>query len=217
MLAAREGVRGPGARGQADGEAARGAASSPICVLGSFAAAVIGGRGRVRRPVAVGRRAAAAPASAAQPPDEGTKHFVPQLGGPFEAPFPSEPQPITCYSTALRDRQDDALHEARRRGPDPAVARDGVGLAAGLRRRAPPGRLGRGAGARARQRRGRLDAGEPRRGSTACAGRCTRTCRSAGSTCERNGQTVRRFAVAIGQAGQPDARRAASRSPTSCG
>jgi L,D-transpeptidase catalytic domain len=38
---------------------------------------------------------------AAEPPGEGTKHFVPQLGGPFEAPFPSEPQPITCYSTAF--------------------------------------------------------------------------------------------------------------------
>jgi hypothetical protein len=32
---------------------------------------------------------------------DGTRHFVPQLGGPLEAPFPSEPQSISCYSTAL--------------------------------------------------------------------------------------------------------------------
>ena len=33
--------------------------------------------------------------------DDGTRHFVPQLGGPLEAPFPSEPQSISCYSTAF--------------------------------------------------------------------------------------------------------------------
>jgi hypothetical protein len=36
--------------------------------------------------------------------DDGTKHFVPQLGGPLEAPFPSEPQSISCYSTAFVNR-----------------------------------------------------------------------------------------------------------------
>ncbi len=28
------------------------------------------------------------------------KHFVPQLGGPFEAPFPSDPEPLSCFSVA---------------------------------------------------------------------------------------------------------------------
>jgi len=38
--------------------------------------------------------------ASAQPPNEGMKHFVPQLGGPFEAPFPSDPEPLSCFSIA---------------------------------------------------------------------------------------------------------------------
>ena len=33
------------------------------------------------------------------------KHFVPQLGGPFEAPFPSDPEPLTLLLDRLRERQ----------------------------------------------------------------------------------------------------------------
>jgi L,D-transpeptidase catalytic domain len=39
------------------------------------------------------------------PSDDGTRHFVPQLGGPLEAPFPSEPQSISCHSTAFVSRR----------------------------------------------------------------------------------------------------------------
>ena len=32
--------------------------------------------------------------------DDGTRHFVPQATGPAAAPFPSEPQEFSCYTTA---------------------------------------------------------------------------------------------------------------------
>jgi L,D-transpeptidase catalytic domain len=32
--------------------------------------------------------------------DDGTRHFVPEQSGPAAAPFPSEPQEVTCYTTA---------------------------------------------------------------------------------------------------------------------
>jgi L,D-transpeptidase catalytic domain len=32
--------------------------------------------------------------------DDGTRHFVPEASGPAAAPFPSEPQKLSCYSTA---------------------------------------------------------------------------------------------------------------------
>jgi len=88
--------------GAAENEAQAGGRRGGIVafVLGSVTAAMIGGAaafvglsgwggddGRTSR--------------AAEPPGEGTKHFIPQLGGPFEAPFPSEPQPMSCYSTAF--------------------------------------------------------------------------------------------------------------------
>ena len=47
-----------------------------------------------------GTTAARRRAPSAQPPNEGMKHFVPQLGGPFEAPFPSDPEPLSCFSIA---------------------------------------------------------------------------------------------------------------------
>ena len=32
--------------------------------------------------------------------DDGTRHFVPERAGPLAAPFPSDPETISCYSTA---------------------------------------------------------------------------------------------------------------------
>ena len=99
--------------------------------------------------------------ASAQPPNEGMQHFVPQLGGPFEAPFPSDPEPLSCFSDRLDDRSDDAVQEAGRRGAHQAVVPDRVGLAADPRRDPPSRRLGLRAGTGARQRRGRLDGDEP--------------------------------------------------------
>jgi hypothetical protein len=97
MLAAREGVRGPAA--DSDPEEGRGGRGQIIAaVLASFAAAVIGGAAAF---VGLAEWGDDGNTSAAQPPGTGTRHFVPQLGGPFEAPFPAEPQPIACFSTAF--------------------------------------------------------------------------------------------------------------------
>jgi hypothetical protein len=68
-------------------------------VLGGFAAAVIGGAAAFVGSSNWGDQGGTA--SLRSSSDDGTKHFVPQLGGPLEAPFPSEPQSISCYSTAL--------------------------------------------------------------------------------------------------------------------
>jgi hypothetical protein len=98
MLAAREGLRGPGGEAPAAG-AGRGRIVA--AVLGSFAAAVIGGAAAFVGLSEWGSDDNAAAPSPTEPArGETTKHFVPQLGGPFEAPFPSEPQPIDCYSIA---------------------------------------------------------------------------------------------------------------------
>jgi hypothetical protein len=66
-------------------------------MLGSFVAAVIGGAAAFVGFSEWGDEGGTTDAAAA---DDGTRHFVPSLGGPLEAPFPSEPQPINCYSTA---------------------------------------------------------------------------------------------------------------------
>lgn len=96
MLAAREGIRGPNGKPGTGAEPRR---RRPVvaAVLGGFAAAVIGGAAAFVGLSEWGEDAG----RAAQPPDDGTKHFVPQLGGPLEAPFPTEPEPISCYSTAF--------------------------------------------------------------------------------------------------------------------
>ena len=65
-------------------------------LLGSFTAAVIGGAAAFVALSEWGGGGGGTDTAAAAPRDEGTKHFVPELGGPFEAPFPSEPQPISC-------------------------------------------------------------------------------------------------------------------------
>ena len=98
MLAAREGIRGPdGVRPPAE-EAGRRRGPLVAAVLGGFAAAVIGGAAAF---VGLSEWGNDDTGRAAEPPDGGAKHFVPQLGGPLEAPFPTEPQPISCYSTAF--------------------------------------------------------------------------------------------------------------------
>jgi hypothetical protein len=96
MLAAREGVRGAGDWTTAGGR--RGAVLAFL--LGSLTAAMIGGGSAFVALSEWGGDNGGTDTAAAAPRDEGTKHFVPELGGPFEAPFPSEPQPISCYSTA---------------------------------------------------------------------------------------------------------------------
>jgi hypothetical protein len=101
MLAAREGVRGP------DGDAEPGPPSGrrrrPVvaAVLAGVAAAVIGGAAAF---VGFSEWGDGGGAGAAAGPDDGTRHFIPDLGGPIEAPFPSEPQSLTCYSTAFVNR-----------------------------------------------------------------------------------------------------------------
>jgi L,D-transpeptidase catalytic domain len=98
MLAAREGVRGPGAEDDADDEGGSRRGVLAIAVA-SFVAALIGGAaafaGLSQWDDSGGRGTAAA-----QPPNESMQHFVPQLGGPFEAPFPSDPEPLSCFSIA---------------------------------------------------------------------------------------------------------------------
>jgi hypothetical protein len=98
MLAAREGVRGPVA--DSDADVGRDGRRGPVvaAMLGGFVAAVIGGAAAF---VGLAEWDDDSAPGAAQPPGAGTRHFAPQLGGPFEAPFPAEPQPIACFSTAF--------------------------------------------------------------------------------------------------------------------
>jgi hypothetical protein len=97
MLAAREGVRGPD--DESTDEERGGRRGAVAIAVASFAAAVIGGAAAfvgLSQWDDGGNRGTAS----AQPPNEGMKHFVPQLGGPFEAPFPSDPEPLSCFSIA---------------------------------------------------------------------------------------------------------------------
>ena len=96
MLAAGDDGGDPGA---SDAEGGGRRATVVAFFLGGFAAAMIGGAAAFVGLSEWGDDGGTSRA-AQPPPGEGTKHFVPQLGGPFEAPFPSEPQPISCYSTA---------------------------------------------------------------------------------------------------------------------
>jgi hypothetical protein len=101
MLAAREGVRGPAPEVEPDAGARRGRFPWLAIVLGSFVAAVIGGAAAFVGFSEWDDDGGGLGSSAGADPPAGTRHFVPSLGGPIEAPFPSEPQPITCYSTAF--------------------------------------------------------------------------------------------------------------------
>jgi hypothetical protein len=68
--------------------------------VASFVAAIIGGAAAF---VGLSQWDDSGPGGgtvSAQPPNESMKHFVPQLGGPFEAPFPSDPEPLSCFSVA---------------------------------------------------------------------------------------------------------------------
>jgi hypothetical protein len=98
MLAARDGVRGP----DATPPPRRRRRVPYLPLLGGFAAAVIGGAAAFVGSSEWGEQGGTGSLRVSD--DDGTKHFVPQLGGPLEAPFPSEPQSISCYSTAFVNR-----------------------------------------------------------------------------------------------------------------
>jgi L,D-transpeptidase-like protein len=96
MLAAREGLQGPD--GKVATEAPRRRRLPYLVILASFVAAVLGGAAALVGSSEWGDQGGTDSLNGS---DDGTRHFVPQLGGPLEAPFPSEPQSISCYSTAL--------------------------------------------------------------------------------------------------------------------
>jgi hypothetical protein len=98
VLGAGDGARGP--ESKPGRHAPGGKRRAPyLLILGSFLAAVIGGAAAWVGSSKWGDDGGTA--SLRTSGDDGTKHFVPQLGGPLEAPFPSEPQSISCYSTAF--------------------------------------------------------------------------------------------------------------------
>jgi hypothetical protein len=97
MLAAREGVRGPDAEDADEASSGRGVVAIAVA---SFVAAVIGGAAAFVGLSQWDDGGHSGGTASAQPPNEGMKHFVPQLGGPFEAPFPSDPEPLSCFSIA---------------------------------------------------------------------------------------------------------------------
>jgi L,D-transpeptidase catalytic domain len=198
MLAAHEGVAGPGGWPQQGGR--RGTVVA--VVLGSFAAAMIGGAAVFVGLSEWGGTDDGGTSRAAEPPGGGTKHFVPQLGGPFEAPFPSEPQPITCYSTAFVDGKTTLYVEpgGRTRIRLPARTEWGSPRIFGVVRhrgdwiavQAPE--LGNGELAWMPATRARLD----------CVRWSMRVDLSRRRlSVERNGNTVRRFEIAIGRKGNP--------------
>jgi hypothetical protein len=198
MLAAHEGLRGPG-----DWPPQGGRRGTVVAVvLGSFAAAIIGGAAAFVGLSEWGGSDDGGTSRAAEPPGEGTKHFVPQLGGPFEAPFPSEPQPITCYSTAFVDGKTALYVEpgGRTRIRLPARTEWGSPRIFGVVRhrgdwiavQAPE--LGNGELAWMPATRARLD----------CVRWSMRVDLSRRRlSVERNGTAVRRFQIAIGRKGNP--------------
>jgi hypothetical protein len=196
MLAA--GDRSPDAW-SAEGGGRRGTAVAFF--LGGFAAALIGGAAAFVGLSEWGDDGGTS--RAAQPPGgEGTKHFVPQLGGPFEAPFPSEPQPISCYSTAYVAGKSTLYTEpgGRVRIRLPARTEWGSPRVFGVVRhrgdwvavQAPE--LGNGEVAWMPANRARID--------------CVRWSMRADLSrrrlyVEHNGKTVRRFTIAVGRKGNP--------------
>jgi hypothetical protein len=200
MLAAREGLRGPGGPPVADGT---GRGRIVAAVLGGFAAAVIGGAAAFVGLSEWGDDGGTS--RAAEPTPETTKHFVPQLGGPFEAPFPSEPQSITCYSTAFTSGPTTLYREPGGRVRIRLSARTEWGsprIFGVVRHRgdwvavqAPE--LGNGELAWMPANRARID--------------CVRWSMHVDLSrrrlsVERNGTTVRRFEIAIGRSGNPTPR-----------
>jgi hypothetical protein len=202
MLAAREHDRGAGAWPAAGGGRR---VTVAAFFLGSCAAALIGGAAAFVGLSEWGDDGGTS--KAAQPPveGEGTKHFVPQLGGPFEAPFPSEPQPISCYSTAYASGRSTLYTEpgGRVRIRLPARTEWGSPRVFGVVRhrgdwvavQAPELRNGEMAWMPAN--RARID--------------CVRWSMRADLSrrrlyVEHNGKTVRRFTIAIGRKGNPTPR-----------
>jgi hypothetical protein len=197
MLAAREGVRGPGG-----GEARDRVRRPPrllAMLLGSFVAAVIGGAAAF---VGFSEWDNDSGGTGAAAVDDGTRHFVPSLGGPIEAPFPSEPEPITCFSTARISSPVMLFREpgGRTRLRISAKTEWGSPRVLGVVRRrgdwisvlAPE--LGNGEVAWMEARRARLD--------------CVRWSMHADLSrralyVQRDGETVRRFDIAVGREGNP--------------
>jgi hypothetical protein len=205
MLAAREGVRGPQEEAPADAESRARRAPVIAAVLGSFAAAVIGGAAAFVGLSEWGDDDGAT-SRAAEPPNETMKHFVPQLGGPFEAPFPTEePQPITCFSIASTTGKTKLYEKPGgkvRISLSPRTEWGSPRILGVVRRRgdwvsvqAPE--LGNGELAWMESNRARLD--------------CVRWSLHADLsrrrlTVERDGNTVRRFEIAVGRKGNPTPR-----------
>ena len=205
MLAAREGVRGPQEEAPADAESRARRAPVVAAVLGSFAAAVIGGAAAFVGLSEWGDDDGAT-SRAAEPPNETMKHFVPQLGGPFEAPFPTEePQPITCFSIASTTGETKLYEKPGgkvRISLSPRTEWGSPRILGVVRRRgdwvsvqAPE--LGNGEVGWMQANRARLD--------------CVRWSMHADLsrrrlTVERDGTTVRRFEIAVGRKGNPTPR-----------
>ena len=201
MLAAREGIRGPEKEQPADADSRARRAPVVAAVLGSFAAAVIGGAAAFVGLSEWGDDGSSS--IAAEPPaNETMKHFVPELGGPFEAPFPSEPQPITCFSIASSTGKI-TLYEKpggkRRITLSPRTEWGSPRILGVVRRRgdwvsvqAPE--LGNGEVAWMESNRARLD--------------CVRWSMHVDLSrrrlsVQRDGNTVRRFEIAVGRKGNP--------------
>jgi hypothetical protein len=201
MLAAREGIRGPEKDQPADADSRARRAPVVAAVLGSFAAAVIGGAAAFVGLSEWGDDGSSS--IAAEPPaNETMKHFVPELGGPFEAPFPSEPQPITCFSIASATGKI-TLYEKpggkRRITLSPRTEWGSPRILGVVRRRgdwvsvqAPE--LGNGEVAWMESNRARLD--------------CVRWSMHVDLSrrrlsVQRDGNTVRRFEIAVGRKGNP--------------
>ena len=198
MLAAREGLQG--ADGQAATEAPRRRRLPYLVILASFVAAVLGGAAALVGSSEWGDQGGT---NSLRGSGDGTRHFVPQQGGPLAAPFPSEPQSISCYSTALVNGPTTLYREPGGRvritlRSEPSGARPRV-----LGVVQPARRLARRAGIGAQERRGRLAAHAAAPGSTACPGRSTPTSPSGCSTCATTGKVVRKLQVAIGRRGNP--------------
>jgi L,D-transpeptidase catalytic domain len=98
-LAAREGREPPGDPPAEDGKPAR--RSFPhlaFALFGIGLAALMGAVALVGITELGGDGEASVPRSGGA--DDGTRHFVPEQSGPAAAPFPSEPQQVSCYTTA---------------------------------------------------------------------------------------------------------------------
>ena len=185
----------------------------PLALVGLGVAALIGAAGRDRRDAV--RRQRARRSARPDGGGDGTRHFVPEKGGPLAAPFPTEPGETACYSTASIRRSTVLYREPGGAKRLRITPHDRVGLAARAGRRQPARRLARRAGGRAQERRDRL--APARAGALDCvelvAARRPVQAHAARAPRRAHGaQAARRDRPH----GQPHAARAASRSPTGC-